>query len=44
MEGVWKYTMTRKVSWKECQGPGSSVRTPLEDLDMIVSRDSRNMS
>ena len=26
MEKVWRHTMTRRVIWQTCKGPGSSVR------------------
>ena len=34
METVWKYKMISKVSWKDSEGSGNSVRSQLEDRDV----------
>ena len=48
---VWRVTVARKLIWKECRGPGSSVRLYLDDLglqwpryDTIMSPDNQGVN
>ena len=51
MRRVWKFTMTRKISWENAEAQGSSVRSQMEDLgmkrpryDSIKSPDNRSVN